>query len=152
MSAEQLPDGLQLAVRLLDGDRDAFIRGQVHPISGLAPSEPSQTAGMSIEQRILHVGGRNNSAGYVEFGSVQAVEALVRHVLRDTKPNYTSPVPAQAVPDTDGARFRWLCEDHGDRETREKCRSLIDRLSGMSYSAAVMSIDAAMAAAPERKA
>lgn len=54
-----------------------------------------------------------------------------------------------AVPDADGARFRWLCEDHSDRETREQCRSLIDRLPGMSYSAAVMSIDAAMAAAPE---
>nr|WP_319566274.1 hypothetical protein [uncultured Rhodoferax sp.] len=41
------------------------------------------TTGMTIEQRILHVGGRNNEAGYVEFGSVQAVEALVRQVLRD---------------------------------------------------------------------
>ncbi len=43
----------------------------------------SPTSGMSIEQRILHVGGRNNAAGYVEFGSVQAVQALVRQVLRD---------------------------------------------------------------------
>ena len=65
---------------------------------------------------------------------------------------FASPVPAQAVPDADGARFRWLCEDHSDRETRERCRSLIDRLSVMSYSDAVMSIDAAMAAAPEHKA
>lgn len=32
---------------------------------------------MNIAQRILHVGGRNNAAGYVEFGSIQAVEALV---------------------------------------------------------------------------
>ncbi|RQO58008.1 hypothetical protein DBR47_14550 [Paucibacter sp. KBW04] len=38
---------------------------------------------MNIAQRILHVGGRNNAAGYVEFGSTQAVEALVRQVLRD---------------------------------------------------------------------
>jgi len=43
----------------------------------------SPTTGMNIAQRILHVGGRNNAAGYVEFGSIQAVEALVRHVLRD---------------------------------------------------------------------
>src|SRR5690606_28912817 len=28
-------------------------------------------------------GGRNNAQGYVEFGSIQAVEALVRQVLRD---------------------------------------------------------------------
>lgn len=45
----------------------------------------SPTAGMTIEQRILHVGGRNNAAGYVEFGSVQAVRALVMQVLRDIK-------------------------------------------------------------------
>ena len=67
-------------------------------------------------------------------------------------PLFTKPSPAQAVPDADGARFRWLCEDHGDRETREQCRRLIDRLTVMSYSDAVMSIDAAMAAAPEHKA
>lgn len=45
--------------------------------------EPSPTAGMSIAQRIAHVGGRDNAAGYIEFGSIQAVEALVRQVLRD---------------------------------------------------------------------
>lgn len=45
--------------------------------------EPRPTAGMNIAQRILHVGGRDNAAGYVEFGSTQAVEALVRQVLRD---------------------------------------------------------------------
>ena len=53
------------------------------PQPAQADREPSPTAGMSIAQRILHVGGRNNAAGYVEFGSVQAVEALVRQVLRD---------------------------------------------------------------------
>lgn len=46
-------------------------------------SNSSATAGMSLEQRILHVGGRNNAAGYIEFGSIQAVAALVRQVLRD---------------------------------------------------------------------
>jgi hypothetical protein len=61
---------------------------------GLEPWErdklTSPTAGMNIAQRILHVGGRNNEAGYVEFGSIQAVEALVRQVLRD--------LPAQGGP------------------------------------------------------
>jgi hypothetical protein len=38
---------------------------------------------MTLAQRILHVGGRNNAAGYVEFGSTQAVQALVHQVLRD---------------------------------------------------------------------
>jgi hypothetical protein len=58
--------------------------------------DPSPTSGMTIAQRILHVGGRNNAAGYVEFGSIQAVEALVRHVLRDlpaapVQPEHISP-------------------------------------------------------------
>lgn len=80
-------------------NRLAEIEAQEPVAPTVAPREPSQTAGMSIEQRILHVGGRNNSAGYVEFGGVQAVEALVRQVLRDAKTNYASLVPAQAVPD-----------------------------------------------------
>ncbi|MBS7777651.1 hypothetical protein [Acidovorax sp. CCYZU-2555] len=45
--------------------------------------EPSPTAGMNLGQRILHVGGRENAAGYIEFGSVAAVRALVGQVLRD---------------------------------------------------------------------
>lgn len=53
------------------------------PTTGASLPEASPTAGMNIAQRILHVGGRNNAAGYVEFGSIQAVEALVRQVLRD---------------------------------------------------------------------
>ena len=47
----------------------------------------SPTAGMNLAQRIIHVGGRNNAAGYVEFGSIQAVEALVKQVLRDQPTN-----------------------------------------------------------------
>ena len=61
-------------------------------------AQPSPTAGMNIAQRILHVGGRNNAAGYIEFGSIQAVEALVRQVLRDLPADpATAPVltPAQ---------------------------------------------------------
>ena len=54
---------------------------------GDAPPAASPTCGMNIAQRILHVGGRNNEAGYVEFGSLQAVEALVNQVLRDVMPD-----------------------------------------------------------------
>lgn len=43
----------------------------------------SLTAGMTLEERIKHVGGRENAAGYIEFGSVMAVAALVKQVLRD---------------------------------------------------------------------
>jgi hypothetical protein len=60
------------------------------------PVAPSQTTGMNIAQRILHVGGRNNAAGYVEFGSIQAIEALVRQVLRDAG---AAPMP---MPQSDG--------------------------------------------------
>ncbi len=45
--------------------------------------EPSPTADMNLGQRILHVGGRENAAGYIEFGGVAAVRALVGQVLRD---------------------------------------------------------------------
>jgi hypothetical protein len=58
--------------------------------------EPSPTAGMNMAQRILHVGGRNNVAGYVEFGSIQAVEALVRQVLRDLHAP-RKPLPAHEI-------------------------------------------------------
>ena len=44
---------------------------------------PSPTAGMTTAQRILHVGGRTNAAGYIEFGSVQAVAALLFQFARD---------------------------------------------------------------------
>lgn len=57
-----------------------------------AQAEPSPTAGMNIGQRILHVGGRENAAGYIEFGSVSAVRALVGQVLRDLQ----AAPPAQA--------------------------------------------------------
>lgn len=54
--------------------------------------KPSPTAGMNLGERIKHVGGRENAAGYIEFGSVAAVRALVRQYLRDL------PAPQQATP------------------------------------------------------
>lgn len=45
----------------------------------------SPTAGMTLEERIKHVGGRTNAAGYVEFGSPMAVNAMFKHLLRDLK-------------------------------------------------------------------
>lgn len=69
--------------------------------------EASPTTGMNIAQRILHVGGRNNAAGYVEFGSIQAVEALVRQVLRDL-PSDHQPSPAAQGDALDAARYHYL--------------------------------------------
>lgn len=53
--------------------------------TSIEDNSKSPTAGMNIAQRIMYVGGRNNAAGYIEFGSIQAVEALIHQVLRDIK-------------------------------------------------------------------
>lgn len=46
----------------------------------------------------------------------------------------------------DGARFRWLNEDHDNAEVRDQARSLASRLGTSSYFAITRDIDAAMAA------
>ncbi len=43
----------------------------------------------------------------------------------------------------DAMRFRWLTEDHDDRETRLRRNDLLKRMSVTSYSAACMDIDIA---------
>lgn len=50
---------------------------------GDAQDERSPTHGMTLGERIAHVGGRTNAQGYTEFGSPMAVNALIQHVLRD---------------------------------------------------------------------
>jgi len=49
----------------------------------IASRAVSHTAGMTLDERIAHVGGRENANGYIEFGSVMAVDALIQHALRD---------------------------------------------------------------------
>lgn len=71
----------------------ALVSPQASPTATLPAGSP--TAGMDLAQRILHVGGRNNAAGYVEFGSIQAVDALVRQVLRDFPPPTTPIAPEE---------------------------------------------------------
>ncbi|MDR8087834.1 hypothetical protein KPB05_10210 [Burkholderia gladioli] len=71
-------------------DRQPFY---TYPVGATAEArEPSPTAGMNLGERIKHVGGRENAAGYIEFGSEMAVDALIQHVLRDLP----RPVPADA--------------------------------------------------------
>ncbi|KXU38764.1 hypothetical protein AXE65_12025 [Ventosimonas gracilis] len=60
-----------------------------------AAQKKSPTSGMTLWQRIEHVGGRINSQKYVEFGSVMAVNALIRHVLRDIKPGLKAALEAE---------------------------------------------------------
>jgi hypothetical protein len=62
-----------------------------------AHGEKSPTHGMSLCERIAHVGGRTNAAGYMEFGSVMAVSALIDHVLRDSPAPKPAPAAAQDV-------------------------------------------------------
>lgn len=64
----------------------AGVNGQTY----MGEPAASPTAGMPLGERILHVGGRESANGYIEFGSVMAVGALIKQVLRDT-----SPLPAQ---------------------------------------------------------
>lgn len=70
-------------------------------ISPVAPEQVvaagSPTAGMTLGERIAHVGGRENAQGYIEFGSVMAVDAFIKHVLRDL-PIAASPEVAPAAP------------------------------------------------------
>ena len=96
-----------------------------------AAQEPSPTAGMSIAQRILHVGGRNNAAGYVEFGSTQAVEALVKHVLRDLQPS-----PAAEGDALDAARLGWL--NHSDMAALERVNECFEDGEGYDVPASKM--------------
>jgi uncharacterized protein YceH (UPF0502 family) len=62
-----------------------------------AHGEKSPTHGMNLGERIAHVGGRTNAAGYMEFGSVMAVSALIDHVLRDSPAPQPAPTAAQDV-------------------------------------------------------
>jgi len=43
----------------------------------------------------------------------------------------------------DAERFRWLADDHSDKETREKCAEILERMQVLSYSAASQAIDQA---------
>ncbi|WP_187702434.1 hypothetical protein [Burkholderia gladioli] len=74
---------------------------------GAAPAdarEPSPTVGMNLGERIKHVGGRENAAGYIEFGSVAAVDALIKQVIRDLP----RPSPSDAI---DTALLREALDD-----------------------------------------
>jgi hypothetical protein len=58
-------------------------------------------------------------------------------------PLFTAPPPS-AEDAKDAARYRWLCEDHDERDVREHRNEILRRMPVMSYSAASTAIDAAM--------
>lgn len=94
---------------LLAFGRAAFEAGKAAAAAqqGVQPEgEHSATYGMNIAKRILHVGGRENAQTYIEFGSVDAVRALVGQVLRDL-PNGCPDFPA-THPTTQGAGCQYV--------------------------------------------
>lgn len=52
---------------------------------GMTAQQPHAESGMTLAERIAHVGGRITEGGYVEFGSAMAVDALIQHALRDAR-------------------------------------------------------------------
>lgn len=52
---------------------------------GMIAQQPHAESGMTLAERIAHVGGRITEGGYVEFGSAMAVDALIQHALRDAR-------------------------------------------------------------------
>lgn len=84
---------------LYDGTWTAFYWWQAARAKSpkVAKEVCSPTKCMTLGERIKHVGGRENEAGYIEFGSVMAVHALINHVLRDvsTIPDGMALVPVE---------------------------------------------------------
>lgn len=60
------------------------------------PSSP--TKGMNLRQRIEHVGGTLNENGTITFGSIMAVDAFVRQILRDSNLASSLKIPPIPVP------------------------------------------------------
>jgi hypothetical protein len=59
--------------------------------------EASITQGMTLKQRIEHVGGTFTKDDLVVFGSIMAVNALVGHVIRDIPPQPDHNVNAELL-------------------------------------------------------
>lgn len=61
---------------------------------------------------------------------------------------YARPVATQAEPD--GARFRWLCGEHLDAETRKERNRILYRMHVVGYAETIADIDAAMLSCKRR--
>lgn len=68
------------------------------------PVAKSPTHGMTLGERIKHVGGWETERGTIEFGSPMAVDALIKHVLRDTAPVAASDTSQERVAETEEKR------------------------------------------------
>ena len=109
-ATDEEPPSFHLATIGLLRSCEAFLS---QPTAQKVESEPeieegSETKGMNLGERIAHVGGRENAAGYIEFGSVMAVKALIDHVLRDID-RHTQPVEQG-----DSTWSGWACQYPGE--------------------------------------
>ncbi|MDI9680433.1 DUF551 domain-containing protein [Burkholderia cenocepacia] len=68
---------------------------------GMIAQQPHAESGMTLAERIAHVGGRITEGGYVEFGSAMAVDALIQHVLRDARAS-ANETGAEGATDSNG--------------------------------------------------
>lgn len=86
------------------------------PVSRVDGLAECPTQGMTLGQRIAHVGGRENAQGHVEFGSPMAVHALIQHVLRDFhRQGRANLAPAQEDADkVDAERYRFIRDGKQD--------------------------------------
>lgn len=110
--------------------------------------EPDETCGVAnepqnwpemqamVDQLHKWPGGAPNEAW-------TALSAIIKCV-RDEVRRKADVANHEAMLIDDGMCFRWLTEDHADRTTRERCRSLIGRMSVMSYSATKADVIVAM--------
>lgn len=116
-----------------------------------ATGKPSPTHGINLGERIKHVGGRENAQGYIEFGSVMAVSALIKQVIRDMRP------PSPSVPD-DSKRLDYLQDRGATIDLIAGVAAFYPmrfRVCGLDSSANIdvrAAIDAAMLAAKKRSA
>lgn len=70
-----------------------------------------------------------------------AIEAYTKQAIRE---HAVLQSPEVAAWKRDADRYRWLTDDHEDRETRLACRDIQARMGVKSYSAVSADIDAAM--------
>ena len=148
IEAYTLVNGWDYEVRYL------YTEQQVHALLATPNNLPAQaveksaTHGMSLHQRILHVGGRENAQTYIEFGSVAAVRALVDQVLRDLPDGaqeFSMPAPPPQADALDAERLDFLTRKIDGASFRKI------GVEWAEHADARRAIDAAIAAAKDNK-
>lgn len=96
---------------------------------------------------IAEFGKRESVKQAIRNNEINTLEAYFGGLVHCAKEALAIESPSTALQEyrymkADAERFRWLTADHADREIRQKCRDILERMGAMSYSAACISIDA----------